>query len=298
MNIHPPAQGFEPVRSKNSRRGFVSEFSYAVRGNPVPAALIGMGVLWMFLGGGSRTTLLGGASRSLLSGLGQASHQMGRTAYRGAEGIGAGMSSAASGVAETIKEAGSLVRSATRSAADAAGETLSEVSKQAAHAAKAAYETTEDFAGRAVEAASRSATSQSRSVSDTGSEVTSSVQNTLAEMFQKQPLLLGAVGLAVGAAIAASIPATDAENRLMGETADSVKEQAQDFVTEKSKQAEAMATKGLAEAKAQGLTPAAAGEALRGVTENLAGVAEKAGRGVSRKLNDPGPKGGPGSPLR
>ena len=141
----------------------------------------------------------------------------------------------------------------------------------------------------------RERVSQSRSLSDTGSELSSSLQNTLAEMFDKQPLLLGAVGLAVGAAIAASIPATDTENRFMGETADTVKEQAQHLLTEKTKQAEAMATKGLAEAKAQGLTPTAAGEALRGITNKVAGVVDEASRAVSQKLDYERPKGRTGS---
>jgi hypothetical protein len=35
-----------------------------------------------------------------------------------------------------------------------------------------------------------------------------------------QPLILGAIGLAVGAAVGALIPNTEAENRLMGETRD------------------------------------------------------------------------------
>ena len=291
MPIHPQAHGVEPPQS-SSRRDFVSELSDAVRENPVPAALIGMGVLWLFMGG-SKTTLLGNASRSLLSGLGHGAQQIGRTAYRGAEGVGAEMSSAASGVAETIKEAGSHMRTATRSAADAAGETLSDASKQAVGAVKTAYETTGNLAGRALYTMSGPAKTQFRS--DTASELTGSNQNKLAEMFEKQPLLIGAVGLAVGAAIAASIPVSDAENRFMGETADSVKEQVQDLVTEKTKQAEALATKGLAEAKAQGLTPAAAGEALRGVTEKVADVVETAGRGLSRKLDSAKQKGHAGS---
>jgi len=294
MTIPPQAHGFDPARSQGSRRDFVSELSDAVRENPVPAALIGMGVLWMFMAG-SKTSLLGGASRSLLSGLGQGAQQVGRTAYRGAEGIGAGMSSAASGAAETIKEAGSHLRTATRSAADVVADRVSDASTQAADAAKAVYDTTGDFAGRGADAVSRTTASQSRSLSDTGSELSSSLQNTLAEMFEKQPLLLGAVGLAVGAAIAASIPTTDTENRFMGETAETVKEQAQHFLTEKTKQAEAMATKGLAEAKVQGLTPAAAGEALRGITKKIAGVVDKASRAVSQKLESARPKGGTGS---
>jgi hypothetical protein len=62
-----------------------------------------------------------------------------------------------------------------------------------------------------------------------GSEAYRGFQQTLAEMFDKQPLLLGAVGIAVGAGIAASLPASDLENRLMGDSADSLKDKAQEL---------------------------------------------------------------------
>ena len=50
------------------------------------------------------------------------------------------------------------------------------------------------------------------------------------------------------------------------------------------RRAESMAAKGLEEAKAQGLTPEAAGQALRGVTEKVIGAAEVAKQSVSRSL--------------
>ena len=103
-------------------------------------------------------------------------------------------------------------------------------------------------------------------------------------MFDKQPLLLGAVGIAVGAGIAASLPASNVENRLMGDTADSLKDKAQELWDETTRRAESMAAKGLEEAKAQGLTPEAAGQALRGVTEKVIGAADVAKQSVSRRL--------------
>ena len=41
---------------------FVNALQDAVRENPISAALIGMGALWMFMGG-SNTSLFGGAGR-------------------------------------------------------------------------------------------------------------------------------------------------------------------------------------------------------------------------------------------
>ena len=53
-----------------------------------------------------------------------------------------------------------------------------------------------------------------------------SAQDALADLFARQPLMLGAVGVAIGAAIAASLPVSQSENQLMGDTADAVKDQA------------------------------------------------------------------------
>ena len=63
----------------------------------------------------------------------------------------------------------------------------------------------------------------------------------IADTFEQQPLLLGAIGLAVGAGIAAALPGTAAENRLMGDTSDVVKSEVKGLVDEKSRQAEVVA---------------------------------------------------------
>ena len=76
-------------------------------------------------------------------------------------------------------------------------------------------------------------------------------------------MVLAGIGIALGAAIGAAFPASEAENRLMGETSDAVKEAAADAAGqqwEKGKAvAEATAEKAWDEAKhgaeAQGLMP-------------------------------------------
>jgi hypothetical protein len=87
-------------------------------------------------------------------------------------------------------------------------------------------------------------------------------------MFERQPLLVGAVGLAIGAGIAASIRTTEAEKRTFGNASDFVR----DTMTQKVAEAKEMADAALKEANAQGLTPEAGGEALRIVGDTVAQV--------------------------
>lgn len=51
-------------------------------------------------------------------------------------------------------------------------------------------------------------------------------QQRWSRMAEEQPLVLGAIGLALGAALAAGLPATRFENRLMGSASDTVKDKA------------------------------------------------------------------------
>ena len=154
------------------------------------------------------------------------------------------------------------------------------------------------MAKTAYEAAGNMIGPSDQSISQPVSEAYKGFQQTLAEMFDKQPLLLGAVGIAVGAGIAASLPASNVENRLMGDTADSLKDKAQEFWDETTRRAESMAIKGLEEAKAQGLTPESAGQTLRGVTEKVVGAADAAKQSVSRHLKGKDPTHSGGTPDR
>jgi hypothetical protein len=127
-----------------------------------------------------------------------------------------------------------------------------------------------------------------RSAQERGYSLTRTVQRDLGEIFEKQPLMLGAVGLAIGAALAAAVPTTDAENRLMGETSESLKERAKEMASEQMERAKSMGSEFVQEigreAGAQGLTAAAASEAFAAVKDKLSSVAESAREGVKNKL--------------
>ena len=56
----------------------------------------------------------------------------------------------------------------------------------------------------------------------------SEVKSKLSNLLEEQPLILGAIGIAVGAAIGAALPITQTEDNWMGSTAHSVRQAAQD----------------------------------------------------------------------
>jgi hypothetical protein len=280
------AQGSD-LRLASGRGDFIDELNDAIRQNPLPAVLVGAGLLWMFMGG-AKNSVLASASWSLLSRIGQGAQQAGGAAYRGAQQLGGavadGMGSIADAAGSVTTEA-ARVRNAAGIVSNAAGESASRLSE----AAKATYETAGGLVGSAGQGTSEGVASGVRSVQEIGAQTGNSLQQTLARMFDKQPLLLGAVGIAVGAAIAAAIPSSDVENRLMGETADSLKEKADEVWTETKDRVETMVSTGLEEARSQGLTPEAAGEAMRDVTEKVVSVAEKAKKGVANRIKNKNP---------
>jgi hypothetical protein len=106
------------------------------------------------------------------------------------------------------------------------------------------------------------------------------VQEALSDLFARQPLMLGAVGVAIGATIAASLPVSQSENRLMGDTADTVKDHAGKLWDETKRRGADLASKGLKEAEAQGLTPEAASQAARSIVTKVAAFAERAGNDI------------------
>ena len=247
---------------------FVNALQDAVRENPISAALIGMGVLWMFMGG-SKTSLFGGGGRkSIFRTAGQGAEAVAGAVRDTAARVGSSVGQAADAAAETAFQ----VAGGVRQASAAVGEGASRTAGQAADAVASAYDATTNAASRAADTISNATTSAAHAMQETGTTWGSTVQQNIADLFERQPLLLGAVGIAIGAGIAASIPTTEAENKVMGDASDFVRE----AVTEKAAQVKEMADAALHEAKAQGLTPEAAGEALRTIGDKVGAVASAA----------------------
>jgi len=266
---HP--SDFQGTNRGGSSSDFIGALDGAIRENPIPAALVGLGILWLFAGG--RNVMLGRASQTVVGSLERGAYGAGSAAYRGARAATGRVADGIGAVAESVSEIGAQATGVIRSAADTMG---------------SGFNRTGEMVGEAVSQASLWATQNSdaderpQSSRPVGGAAGSfgSAQGALADLFARQPLMLGAVGVAIGAAIAASVPLSEGENRLMGETADAVKDQAGKLWDETKRRGSDLASKGLKEAEAQGLTPEAAAKAARTIATKVAGFAEKAGNDI------------------
>jgi hypothetical protein len=249
---------------------FVRDLGDAARKNPISAALIGMGVLWLFTGGRTAERV-GGLVRGvgfdrIPDAAGNALDAARSTLRTGTEAVGSGVSSIGSGVA-----------SATETLRDVGATGVDRFARAGSEVAGAAY----DYA---------------QNIPDAGGALFSTARENLSELFRAQPLALGAVGLAIGAGIAAALPATDLEAEYFGEASDNFKEQAADFASEQVARAADVAEEVITavsdEARKQGLTVDAAKSAVADIPGKLGRVVDAAGKGISEKLNPAASQGG------
>ncbi len=234
------------------RSGIVEDLNAAIRDNPLAAGLIGAGAIWMLLGNrGVMATAAGiGAAAT---GTGSAAARAGSAAFDTARSAAQAVGSAGSSVAATLKSAGSQ-------GIDKVASIVPEISANEAS----------DYGFTPEQARARTGSASSFSTGHYAAKM----KSTLADTFERQPLLLGAVGLAIGAAIASSFRTTAMESEWIGEQGaeirDKLKQAAKD-ATGRAWQA------GKDEAQKQNLTEEAGWDAA----ERLADKAQtvfKAGR--------------------
>jgi hypothetical protein len=179
---------------------------------------------------------------------------------------------------------------------DAAGSALRSGWNAAGNTASSAADKMQSGAASAMDRATRFGREQAdslsgyvKSVPDSGAEMIGSVRSNLTELFRAQPLALGAVGLAIGAGIAAALPSTQAEAEYFGETSDAFKEQAKGFASEQTARAKTIAESVVGavseEARNQGLTMEGAKSAAGDMSSKVKRVLDAAGNGVSQRFS-------------
>jgi hypothetical protein len=115
------------------------------------------------------------------------------------------------------------------------------------------------------------------------------VRSNLSELFEAQPLALGAIGLAIGAGIAAALPPSEVEAAYLGETSDTVKAKAAEFAAEQTARATMVAQDVMGavtdEARKQGLTVEGAKSAAGDISAKVGRVVDAAGKGISERVS-------------
>jgi len=216
---------------------FIKDLGDAARRNPISAALIGMGIVWLFAGSKSGVGPADLLQRTGLDRLPQAAKENFNTARDG-------------------------IASATGSAAD----------------------TLRDAGNAGIETATQMGSEYAKLLPDSAN-VMENMRSNLADLFKAQPLALGAIGLAIGAGIAAALPNTDLENSYLGETSETLKSKAAEIAGEQVEKATTLASD-VVEAAAdgarkEGLTMDGAKAAMDDLSGKLGRVVDAAGKSLS-----------------
>ena len=245
----------------------VDRVNAAIRENPLAAGLIGAGVAWMFLGGPKGVRMMAGTATTAVRKTGLAAAAAGTT-------VAGSLAAAGSDIASGVKEAGAR-------AADAVASIVPELP-----------ETPEPSEANETADAGSSASSavgdRMSSVAAAGREYGATIQSRLSEGLERQPLLLGVIGLAIGAGIASTFATTAIEGELMGEQGTVVRGKLRDLAEEAKDRANKVVANVQKEADRQGLTADAAKNAVSGIADKVKTVAGSGRDSLAkRSANDP-----------
>lgn len=240
----------------NSAAPVIDRLNAAIRENPLAAGLIGAGVAWMLMGGAKGFGAMAGAAKG-------AADMAGSAAATAGSAMASGVARAGSATASGLKSAGSGV-------AGSAASLVPDINTDTAFQAAADV-------GAAVGDRLNSATA-------TGREYGAAIQSRLSESLEKQPLLLGAIGLALGAGIASTFATTTAESELMGEQGTAAREKLQGLTDDVKERAEHVVSEIKDEADRQGLTAKAAKRTAAGIGEKVKTVASAGRDSVAQRF--------------
>jgi hypothetical protein len=188
----------------STQTGFFDSLVSAVRENPLAAALIGGGAFWLLVG----NEKLKSAARS-------ATAAASPVVDIGARNLG----SAASGLQRTA--APPTAPEMDHEGSFRVGETVRDAGSAASDAMSEAADKIRDRFDEGVAYARENFGKLGNPLP--GNEALTKAQSSLADVLERQPLVLGAVGLAIGAAVAGAFRTSDLENEWIGELSDDVK---------------------------------------------------------------------------
>ena len=186
----------------NTQGSFVDSVITAARENPIAAALIGGGALWLLIGSEKLKSAASITSTFTSSDTATRRQKSARSRYEAtpAPPTAPEMDHEGSfGLGETLHDARTATSDAVSRAADQMKDRFDEGTDYAW-----------DMIGQLDEILP-------------GKETFTRAQSSLADLLDRQPLVLGAIGLAVGATIAGAFQSSDLENEWVGEYSDSVK---------------------------------------------------------------------------
>ncbi len=264
-----------------ARQGLVD----TIKANPFPAALTGIGLGWLLINSRSAAARGSAAPRGIEAQYreqramptGTASAYGGGQAYYPASGgnaptggnpLASGVDRAQSAVGNVASQAGDLVGRAGEKVGGAVGQlgettgnVVGQIGETTGNIVSGTMEATGNFVGQIGETAGNLASGTVETAGNLAQQAQYQalrLEDGFQRVLRENPLAVGAVALALGAAVGLALPQTQRENQLMGEARDTLIERAQDLAQETIGKVQNVATEAQQtvkeEAKSQGLT--------------------------------------------
>lgn len=230
--------------------GMSNGLSQTIRDNPLPVAVIGLGLGWLLLSergkrDAYRMEEFDDRGRGYRyygdepygrpeyyeerEGMREAAHSVERKAAEVKHRVGEAAQSAGAAVSDVAHRAGEGLENTTQRLGEALSETSSRMGDSLGAAAERVGETADSVQERAGEAATRTREEAERLRREAEWRSRMAMRRTRQSFWQtmeENPLAVGAVLTIAGAAVGAAIPATEYENKLMGETRDRLMDEA------------------------------------------------------------------------
>lgn len=249
-------------RSQEGGGEFARNFGRTVRDNPVPMALIGVGLAWLMAGGQDATNRRDGAlgrftgdddDFSSMSGDYRSRHlASSRDPRTGIPRSGVDWDRREEEIEVHVErregEDDDSYRERVREARDSAHERMRSAAGSVRDSASSAAGSVRDSASSAAGSVRDGARSAGQSMSRAQREAYYRAQHygrrgaaTFDRMVEEQPLVMGALAVALGAAVGGLAPNSRAENRMMGEYAERVRGEAADVMADEAQRARRVA---------------------------------------------------------
>ena len=189
-----------------SQGSFIDGLTAAARESPIAAALIGGGALWLLIGS-DKLKNAAGSITSATAPIADIGARAQTSAFSSWEDSYGSMRNRASRMQDeashTVNETGSKARTAASDAMSGAAETMGERFDEGMAGAREMF----DRVGRALPR----------------KETLRQAQSSLSDLLERQPLVLGAVGLAIGATVAGALAKSSLEDEWVGDLSDGLK---------------------------------------------------------------------------
>lgn len=228
-----------------------------IKQNPIPAAVAGAGLYWLFQASSDSSS--SGQSRNNYQTNGNGGYGQSRV-----QGPSNQYAYGGSPISESYDSSPGL-RDKASDLADRAQDKAGDVADTVKNAAGAATDSVKNVAGAATDKVQGAASAVVDKVQDATSAVKETVQEKASQStdwfqrtLQTNPLAIGALALAVGAAVGLAVPETDQEHRLMGETRDKLAQKASEATQNLGDKVQTVASEAMDKVKqtaqSQGLT--------------------------------------------